>query len=161
MTCEHCSHCKETADNRQEAANLFPLGTHLIHPDHGHVVYWRNDMDRDGTPGRGHYIHRAGDKDRELFYVHGNTFEVATIDVDLPESVAGHLAADEWAAALLAEIATARRPYRGGERVTLTYGKLHEMARLAYWARDMAESALVRRSAAAVCGRVAAALDQG
>lgn len=160
MTCEHCSHCKEAAESRQGNADLFPLGTHLIHPTQGHVVYWRNDCDRDGTRGRGHFVYRAGDAERELIYVHGDDFELATLEMDLPESVATFLAGDEWAAGLLAEIATGRRPYRGGERLTLVYGKLHDLARVIYWARDRAESGLVRRSAAAVAGRVATALDR-
>ena len=159
MTCEHCSHCKEAAGNVQEAANLFRPGTHLIHPVRGHVVYWRNDVQRDGTRGMGHYVHSADDPNRDLFWVNGDDFELATLEMDLPESVATFLAGDEWAAGLLAEIATSRRPYRGGERLTLVYGKLHDLARVIYWARDMAQSGLVRRSAAAVAGRVATALD--
>lgn len=161
MTCEHCTHCTENANNVQEAANLFPVGTHLIHPVYGHVVYWRNDIERNGSRGRGHYVHNADDPDRNLFWINGDDFQIATLDIDLPESVATFLADDKWATELLAELATARRPYRGGERITLAYGKLHDLARVVYWARDMAASGLVRRSAAAVAGRVAKAIDQG
>lgn len=159
MACEHCTHCREADTSRQEAADLFPLGTHLIHPTHGQVIYWRNDIDSSGQRGRGHYVYRAGDADRELIYVHGDEFQLATLDIDLPESVAAYLAADEWAAPMLAEIATARRPHRGGERLTLTYAKLHDLARVIYWARDMATIGLVRRSATAVGTRIAKILD--
>lgn len=151
MTCEHCQHCRESAKSRQENADLFPLGTHLIHPNHGHVVYWRNDIDSDGRKGRGHYVYVAGDEDKRLFYVYGDDFTLAALTVDLSPALVEFFGAD---APELAELATSRRPFRGGLRLTLIYGKLYDLSRLVYWARDTAESASARRAAARVATRI-------
>ncbi|HZM83753.1 MAG TPA: hypothetical protein VFC19_49170 [Candidatus Limnocylindrales bacterium] len=155
MSCEHCTHCTERARNTQEAANLHPLGTHLIHPEHGHVVYWRNDVDRDGTPGRGHYVYRA---ERNLFYVWGDDFEIATIDFDLPASLTASLVADGEADTQLAAACAARRPFRRGQRITVTYANLYDVLRLVYWVRDMGESRTARSAAAKVAKQITAAL---
>jgi hypothetical protein len=159
MSCDHCTHCQDRAKNQQETANLHPLGTHLIHPKHGHVVYWRNDIDRDGSRGRGHYVYRADDEDRELFYVYGDDFEVATFDVDLPGALATFLAADATAEQELNELATSRRAHRGGVRLTLAYAKLYDLSRLIYWVRDMADSAPARRAAGRVALKIRAATN--
>lgn len=154
MTCEHCSHCRQPA-SRQEAADLFPRGTHLTHPMHGHVVYWRNDVDRSGERGRGHFVYRPDSQDRELFYVGGGEFQLATVDVHLPRKLAAFLAADTSAAEELAELATATEPHRGGgTRLTLVYSRVYDLARLIYWVRDMGADPAARRAAAQVALRI-------
>lgn len=157
MTCDHCSHCQDRARTVQQSANLFPLGTHLIHKLYGHVVYWRNDIDSSGGKGRAHYVYRADDADQNLFWVNGDDFELATLTVDLSPALVEFLGAD---APELADLATEVRPYRGGLRLTLIYGRLHDLSRLVYWARDTAESASARRAAGRVAARIKEALGQ-
>lgn len=139
MTCEHCDHCKAVARNAQDRANLHPLGTHLIHEKHGHVVYWRNDIDSRGERGGGHYVYRAGDTNRELIYVWGNEFELATVEIDIPGALLRFFQTDPECVKVLGALGPGRT-YRGGLRLTTTYEQTWELSRIAYWARDMADA---------------------
>lgn len=157
MSCIHCEHCRESDRDRQAAANLHPLGTHLVHPRHGRVVYWRNDISSDGRPGIGHYVYRAGDKDRDLFYIGDSDFTLATVEIDLPGSFASWMAADfsensrnaySWwkpaerqaLAEALRDGRTIKRGRSASRRIAVTFEVLGELRNLAYFVRDTARA---------------------
>lgn len=171
MSCIHCDHCRQAERNKQEDADLYQAGTHLIHPTRGHVVYWRADLQLDGSPAGGHYVYAAGDPEHELFYVRGNDFQLATVEIDLPGSFAWWAASDAkadphgwWAnRPELAESRRAGRTIKHGRsaswRITVTYDLLVELRSLAYYVRDMALATTAqRRGACKVIERVNAAL---
>lgn len=154
MTCAHCEHCKAAARNAQDRANLHPLGTHLIHATHGHVVYWRNDIDSRGERGGGHYVYRDGDTNRELIYIWGDEFEIATVDVDIPGALLRFFQTDEESMKVIGALGPGRT-YRGGLRLTITYEQTWELSRMAYWARDMGDcSTAAHRGAVRLCEKL-------
>lgn len=160
MSCIHCDHCRQAERNKQANADLHPLGTHLTHPAHGHVVYWRADIDLDGTPRRGHYVYRAEDPQHDLFYIGNSDFTLATVEIDLPGSFAWWAATDAKADphgwwANRPELAEARRNGRtikhgrsASWRITVTYDLLVELRSLAYYVRDMALATTAQRRGA-------------
>lgn len=157
MSCIHCDHCRQAERNQQENANLYAPGTHLTNPIHGHVIYWRADLQLDGTPGTGHYVYRPGHPD-DLFYVYGNDFTVRTNEIDLSGALAAWYDAanisinSDARAELRYAWNNTRRVVRRGRsatvRITASYIALEELRRLAFWLRDAAEATRAERDGA-------------